>query len=86
MASIMMEVRDNKPVWIWRLTLLVLIGFSGFMLKWAFAEINEVPKIYPTKVEQQAIDTRQDTEIRTLRHEITEGFRETQRIILDLHK
>lgn len=80
------EFKQNKPTWIWRGTVLVLIGVLSFLGSWIFTEVSAAPKVYQTKEEQRAVDNRQDTEIRAIRSEVQEGFKETQRIILDLHK
>jgi hypothetical protein len=86
MATIIEDVKSNKASWLWRFLLLLLLGVLGFVAKWGFAEMTAIPKVYRPKAEQQVIDQRQDRQIEAMQHEISEGFKETQRMIIDLHK
>ena len=86
MATLKEEFRQNRPTWIWRGSLLALIGILGFLGSWVFAEVSAAPKEYATKVEVARENDRQNVEIRAMERKIDDGFKETQRIILDLHK
>lgn len=86
MATMIEEIKQNKASWTWRLILLLFLGLLGFMGKWGFAEISNIPKVYRPKAEQQVIDNKQDRQMEIMQKEIHEGFKETQRMIIDLHK
>lgn len=86
MPSLKDEIKNNKPVWVWRTSLLALIGVLGFLGSWVFAEVSAAPKVYVSKEEQRIRDQRQDKDRGELERKIDEGFRETQRLILELHK
>ena len=76
----------NKTVWVWRGSLLVLLAILSFLGSWVFQEVSAMPKTYPTKAEVQHENDRQDAEHRALETRINEGFEETQRLIIELHK
>ena len=86
MATLKEEFRQNRPTWIWRGSLLALIGILGFLGSWVFTEVSAAPRNYATKTEVRRENDRQDIDIRAMEKRIDDGFKETQRIILDLHK
>ena len=86
MATLKDEFRQNKPTWIWRGLALGLLGILGFLGSWIFTEVSAAPKEYATKVEVREDQKRQDRDIDSLEKKIDDGFKETQRMILDLHK
>lgn len=86
MATIKEDFSNNKTTWIWRGTLLSLLAVLSFLSSWVFSEVSAIPKNYTTKQQQNRIDDRQDAERKSLGEKIDNGFRETQKMILDLHK
>lgn len=70
----------------WRGTIGVLLGLLAFLGGWLFTEVSAMPKTYSTKKEVREIEVDNDKEHQAIRDSIDEGFKETQRIILDLHK
>ena len=86
MPTLKEDFSRNRPTWIWRGTLLVLIAILSFLSSWVFSEVSAIPKNYPTKDQQNRVDDRQDREHRTLEQKKDDGFRDTQKMILDLHK
>ena len=86
MTTLKEEFSQNKPTWIWRSSLLVLIAILGFFGSWIFTEVSAAPKEYATKQEVRLKNDKQDERQTRLEKRIDDGFRETQRIILDLHK
>jgi hypothetical protein len=77
---------NGKTGWLWRGIVIVVLGLIGGLMTWNFTEVAAIPKEYPTKVEVDKDNDKQDSRIEQLSRDIREGFRETQRIILDLHK
>lgn len=77
---------NGKTGWIWRGVIIGVITLIGGLMAWNFNEVAAIPKEYPTKVEVNDDNAKQDTRIERLSQDIKEGFRETQRMILDLHK
>jgi len=86
MDNLKEEFKKNKPTWVWRGSLTALICILGFLGSWLFTEVSAMPKEYVNKVDQHEIDGRQDRQHEALEKKIDEGFKETQRMILDLHK
>ena len=80
------EFSTNRPTWLWRGGLLGLLGVLSFLGSWVFAEVSAMPKTYATKEKVRQIEQDNDREHRQMLDKIDDGFRETQRIILDLHK
>jgi len=80
------ELKTNMLTWVWRATLVSLIAILSFLSSWVFQEVSAIPKNYVTVESQSRVDDRQDIERREIRKRIDEGFKETQRMILDLHK
>jgi hypothetical protein len=77
---------NGKTAWLWRGIVIGFITLIGGLMAWNFNEVAAIPKEYPTKVEVNKDNDKQDSRIEQLSRDIREGFRETQRIILDLHK
>jgi hypothetical protein len=77
---------NGKTAWLWRGIVIGFITLIGGLMAWNFNEVAAIPKEYPTKVEVDKDNDKQDSRIEQLSRDIREGFRETQRIILDLHK
>jgi TM2 domain-containing membrane protein YozV len=77
---------NGKTAWLWRGIIVGVITLIMGLMTWNFTEVAAIPKAYPTKVEVDKDNAKQDTRIERLSRDIQEGFRETQRIILDLHK
>lgn len=86
MATMKEDFKQNRPTWIWRGTLLLLITVLSFLSSWVFTEVSAIPKNYVIREEQNRVDDRQDAERTAISKRIDDGFKETQRIILDLHK
>jgi len=91
------EFANNRPTWIWRICLTAFLGMVVSVVTWGFTEVAAIPKVYPTKAEIQRANDIQDRDIiryqekndrdhQIITQRIDEGFKETQRIILDLHK
>ena len=81
-----MASENGKISWLWRGIVLAGLTVVGGLMAWNFSEVAAIPKEYPTKVEVNDDNAKQDSRIEQLSRDIQEGFRETQRIILDLHK
>jgi hypothetical protein len=86
MPTLKEEFKQNKPTWVWRGSLMILFALLSFLGSWLFNEVSAMPKEYVNKEDQRLIDKRQDQEQRDLEKKIDDGFKETQRLILDLHK
>jgi hypothetical protein len=85
MITLSEKFKQNKNTWIWRSICLALIGVLGFLGSWIFGEVSAMPKEYATKQEVRLENDRQDERQTRLEKRIDDGFKETQRIILDLH-
>jgi cytoskeletal protein RodZ len=77
---------EKSNGWLWRGIVLAFITLIGGLLAWNFSEVAAIPKEYPTKVEVNQDNEKQDSRIDKMQEAIVEGFKETQKIILDLHK
>jgi hypothetical protein len=77
---------NGKTGWLWRGAIIGVITLIGGLMAWNFNEVAAIPKSYPTKIEVDKDNDKQDVRIERLSQDIKDGFRETQRIILDLHK
>lgn len=81
-----MSNENGKTGWLWRGIVLAAIALIGGLMAWNFSEVAAIPKAYPTKVEVNKDNDKQDSRIEQLSRDIHTGFRETQKMILDLHK
>jgi hypothetical protein len=86
MPTLKEEIKQNKPTWIWRGSLMILFALLSFLGSWLFNEVSAMPKEYVNKVDQRSIDERQDRKQEALEKKIDQGFKDTQQLILDLHK